>query len=478
MLPRLVPSGRSRHDLAAVAEIATLLPLLPSVEKLLAAREAAALCARFPRPVVVAAVRGELDSLRAGILAGGTIDRRLLAPAAILEAAAGRIAADAAPKLQRVVNATGVVLHTNLGRARISQAAADRARDAARFPCALEYDVESGSRGHRDATVERHLMALTGAEAATVVNNNAAAVLLLLDTLAAGHEVVVSRGELVEIGGSFRVPEIMKKGGALLREVGTTNRTHVDDYARALTPQTAMLLKVHTSNYQIVGFTSSVALRELRALADRHPGVVVAEDLGSGALVDLEPYGLGHEPLVGEQLEAGADVVSFSGDKLLGGPQCGILVGRRDLIERMRRNPLMRALRCDKMTLASLEETLRQYRYESAAVVVPTLRALTRPVAELDRIGEEALGLLRAALGERYAVELVVSEARAGAGARPDLAIESRALAVTSASHSAPEIAAQFRRAQPPIIGRVEKDRFLLDLRTIDDPTDVVPRPA
>lgn len=321
-------------------------------------------------------------------------------------------------------------------------------------------------------------MALTGAEAATVVNNNAAAVLLLLDTLAAGHEVVVSRGELVEIGGSFRVPEIMKKGGALLREVGTTNRTHVDDYARALTPQTAMLLKVHTSNYQIVGFTSSVALRELRALADRHPGVVVAEDLGSGALVDLEPYGLGHEPLVGEQLEAGADVVSFSGDKLLGGPQCGILVGRRDLIERMRRNPLMRALRCDKMTLASLEETLRQYRYESAAVVVPTLRALTRPVAELDRIGEEALGLLRAALGERYAVELVVSEARAGAGARPDLAIESRALAVTSASHSASEIAAQFRRAQPPIIGRVEKDRFLLDLRTIDDPTDVVPRPA
>jgi len=380
--------------------------------------------------------------------------------------------------VQRIVNATGVVLHTNLGRARLSEAAAARAYEAARFPCAVEYDVERGSRGHRDEAVERHLIALTGAEAATVVNNNAAAVLLMLDTLAAGREVVVSRGELVEIGGSFRIPEIMKKSGAVLREIGTTNRTHVEDYARAITPQTAMMLKVHTSNYHIVGFTAAVGLRELRALADQHPGVIVAEDLGSGALVDLEPYGLGHEPLVGEQLSEGADIVTFSGDKLLGGPQSGILAGRRDLIERMRRNPLVRALRCDKMTLASLEETLRAYRYESAAVAIPTLRALTRPVAELERIGREALPLLQAVLGDQYVVELIATAARAGAGARPDLAIESRALAVNSLACSASEIAARFRRAKPPIVGRVEKDRFLLDLRTIDDPSEIVPSPA
>jgi L-seryl-tRNA(Ser) seleniumtransferase len=461
-----------------VPEIATLLPLLPSVEKLLASGEAVPLRGRFPRSVVVAALRAELESLRAGILSGATIESHRLVPGAILQAAAARIAAEAGPRVRRVVNATGVVLHTNLGRACLSEAAAARAYEAARLPCALEYEVESGSRGRRDEAVERHLIALTGAEAATVVNNNAAAVLLLLDTLAAGREVVVSRGELVEIGGSFRVPEIMRKGGAILREVGTTNRTHVEDYARAVTPETAMLLKVHTSNYRIVGFTAAVGLRELRALADRHPGLVVAEDLGSGALVDLEPYGLGHEPLVGEQLGEGADVVSFSGDKLLGGPQCGILAGRRDLIDRMRRNPLMRALRCDKMTIASLEETLRQYRYESATTVVPTLRALTRRMAELERIGREALALLQAALGGEYSIDLVPSTARAGAGARPDLAIESRALVVTSSSRSAADIAARFRRATPPIVGRVEKDRFLLDLRTIDDPSDIVPRPA
>jgi L-seryl-tRNA(Ser) seleniumtransferase len=459
-----------------VAETATLLPLLPSVEKLLASLDGAPQCARFPRPVVIAAVRAELELLRTAILAGEAVEAQSLAPAAILEAAAARMAAEAGPRVRRVVNATGIVLHTNLGRARLSDAAARRAYEAARFPCAVEYDVEAGVRGHRDEAVERHLTALTGAEAATVVNNNAAAVLLLLDTLTSGREVVVSRGELVEIGGSFRIPEIMKKGGATLREVGTTNRTHLEDYARAMTPHTAMLLKVHASNYHIVGFTSAVGLRELRLLADRHPGVVVAEDLGSGALVDLAPYGLGHEPLVGERLSEGADVVTFSGDKLLGGPQCGILAGRRELIERMRRNPLVRALRCDKMTLASLEETLRAYRYEDAIAAVPTLSALTRPVAEIATLGREALSLLRAALGSEYTIELIETAARAGAGARPDLSIESRALAVTSRSRSALEIAAWFRRARPPIIGRVEKERFLLDLLTIDDPAEIVPK--
>jgi len=458
-----------------VAETATLLPLLPSVEKLLASLDAAPQCALFPRAVVIAAVRAELETLRREILAGTPVEAQSLAPAAILEAAATRMAADVGPKVQRVVNATGVVLHTNLGRACLSDAAARRAYEVAHFPCTVEYDIDGGERGHRDAAVEGHLTALTGAEAATVVNNNAAAVLLLLDTFASGREVVVSRGELVEIGGSFRIPEIMKKSGAWLREVGTTNRTHLEDYERAITPQTAMLLKVHTSNYCIVGFTSAVELRELRLLADRHPAVIVAEDLGSGALVDLAPYGLGHEPLVGERLREGADVVTFSGDKLLGGPQCGILAGRREFIDRVRQNPLVRALRCDKMTLASLEETLRAYRYEAAIVEIPALRALTRPAAEIERTAQAALSLLRAALGNEYTIELIESAARAGAGARPDLSLESRALAVTSPSRSALEIATWFRRARPPIIGRVEKDRFLLDLRTIDDPSEIVP---
>lgn len=459
-----------------MAEVAPLLPLLPSVEKLLASNEAASLCARFPHPVLVAAVRTELDALRSAILGGRAVDTQMLAPASILAAASARIDAEAGPRVKRVVNATGVVLHTNLGRARLSEAAAARAYEAARFPCTLEYDLDDGSRGHRDDAVERHLIALTGAEAATVVNNNAAAILLLLDTFAAGREVVVSRGELVEIGGSFRIPEIMRKGGAMLREVGTTNRTHVEDYARAITPQTAMLLKVHTSNYHIVGFTSAVGLRELRSLADQNPGVIVAEDLGSGALVDLAAYGLGHEPLVADQLSDGSDIVAFSGDKLLGGPQCGILAGRRELIDQLRRNPLVRALRCDKMTLASLEETLRSYRYDVATTALPTLAALTRSVGELEHVGREALPLLQAALGAEYTVELVVSAAKAGAGARPDLTIASRALAVTSQTRSASDIATWFRRARPPIVGRIEKDRLLLDLRTIDDPSEVVPK--
>ena len=338
-------------------------------------------------------MRAELEALRTQIRSGAAPDATALSPAAVLAGAALRLAEAERPRLRRVVNASGVVLHTNLGRALLAASAGERALAAARHPCALEYDLERAERGDRDDLVEEHLLALTGAEAATVVNNNAAAVLLMLNTLAEGREVIASRGELVEIGGSFRIPDIMQKSGALLREVGTTNRTHLDDYARAIAPATAVLLKVHTSNYRVVGFTSSVPLEALAELAKRENSansgtdLVVAEDLGSGALVDLEPYGLGHEPLVAERLAAGADVVSFSGDKLLGGPQCGILAGRRDLIDRMRRNPLKRALRCDKMTLAALEETLRIYRFAPDPIAeIPTLAA-AHPTDRRDRGG-------------------------------------------------------------------------------------------
>jgi L-seryl-tRNA(Ser) seleniumtransferase len=460
-----------------MADVAALLPLLPAVDKILSAEDAAALLTRFARAAVIEAIRDELDSLRVGIREGVLGDPKALSAASVLAGAERRLAAAGAPRLRRVINATGVILHTNLGRALLAPSAAARVLEAALEPCTLEFELDRAGRGDRDDLVEAHIVALTGAEAATVVNNNAAAVLLLLNTLAQNREVIVSRGELVEIGGSFRIPDVMEKSGALLREVGTTNRTHLDDYRRALTTATAMLLKVHTSNYRVVGFTASVQLADLVELARGREGIVVAEDLGSGALVDLEPHGLGHEPLVAERLAAGVDVVSFSGDKLLGGPQCGILAGRRELIDRMRRNPLKRALRCDKMTLAALEETLRLYRFAPDPFLqIPTLRSLTRSVDEIDAMGAKAAKLIQAALGPGYAVELVASTAKAGSGSRPDLDLESRALAVRCSVLSADEVAARFRSADPPIIGRIEGDRFLLDLRAIADPAILVPK--
>ena len=462
-----------------MADVATLLPLLPGVEKILGSAEAAELTGRYAREAVVAAVRDELDVLRADIRGGAVPPPAAFAAAAIVAGAARRLEAAQQRRMRTVVNATGVLLHTNLGRASLAPAAARRALEAAESPCALEYDLAHGARGERDALVEPHIVALTGAEAATVVNNNAAAVLLMLNTLADGREVLASRGELVEIGGSFRIPDIMEKSGARLCEVGTTNRTHLADYERAIGPDTALLLKVHTSNYQVVGFTASVSIAELAGLAHSRPGLVVAEDLGSGALVDLEAHGLGHEPLVAERLAAGADVVAFSGDKLLGGPQCGVLAGRRELIDRMRRNPLRRALRCDKMTLAALEETLRIYRFaRDPAAEIPTLALLTRPLADVETLARRALELVRDTLGAAYTIEVVASVAKAGSGSRPELDIESRALSITSVEHSPDTIAALFRCSEPPIIGRVEKDRFLLDLRAIVDPAALVPRSA
>ncbi len=330
-----------------MSEPAALLSQLPSVDRVLSSPAAAAMLSAFSRDAVAEAVRGVLEELRRRIRCEGAVDAAELGVEQVVSQAGAVLSGLSAPKLRRVINATGVVLHTNLGRAALASSAIDAVVAAAAGACNLEYDVARAGRGDRDELVEEHLCALTGAEAATVVNNNAAAVILVLNSLAEGREVVVSRGELIEIGGSFRIPDIMSKSGARLREVGTTNRTHASDYRDAIGPDTALLMKVHTSNYRIIGFCSTVELEALAALAASHPGLLVVEDLGAGALVDFSKWGLPAEPVVADRLSAGADLVTCSGDKLLGGPQCGIVVGRSDLIARLKRNPLRRALRCD-----------------------------------------------------------------------------------------------------------------------------------
>jgi L-seryl-tRNA(Ser) seleniumtransferase len=379
------------------------------------------------------------------------------------------LAAADEPAIKSVVNATGVVLHTNLGRALLAQAAIDAVTRAASSAVNLEFDLASGGRGDRDALVEEELCALTGAEAATVVNNNAAAVLLALNTLADGREVIVSRGELVEIGGSFRIPDVMARAGARLREVGTTNRTHRRDYAGAIGAETALLLKVHPSNYRISGFTAEVSIAELAELGRAH-NVDVMEDLGAGALVDLSLYGVAREPIVRERIAAGAALVMFSGDKLLGGPQAGIIVGRRALIEKLKANPLKRALRCDKLTLAALEATLRLYlRSADLGGELPTLRLLRRTPAEIGIVADRARALLAERLGPRFQLEVVDAVSEIGSGALPAAELKTRALRITHERMSADAIAAMFRRARPPVIGRIHDGAFMLDMRTVED---------
>jgi L-seryl-tRNA(Ser) seleniumtransferase len=454
---------------------ADLLRELPSVDRLLNHSRCKALLNRYQRDYVLQKSREILERLRADIRDGRKMAADDLTDSAIVSRIEAGMAEESRPGLIRVVNATGTILHTNLGRALLPERAIEAVSAVAGQAVNLEYDLAAGKRGRREKSVEDLLVELTGAESATVVNNNAAAVLLGLNTLADGKEVVVSRGELIEIGGSFRIPEIMGKSGARLKEVGSTNRTHPEDYQNAINERTALLLKVHTSNYKIVGFSSEVTLEQLVAIGKKH-NLPVMEDLGSGALIDLSKYGLPKEPIVAERVRAGADVVTFSGDKILGGPQAGLMVGKKEWIARMNRNHLQRALRCGKLTLAALEATLRLYRQSpDITQAIPTLKAFIRPLGEIHAMGEQILAKLQARLGDGFRVNLGDSTSQIGSGALPTEELPTVVIVIEHASLSATRIAEKFRAADPPIIGRISDDRFLLDLRAIFDPGDVIP---
>jgi L-seryl-tRNA(Ser) seleniumtransferase len=441
---------------------------IPSVDSILRSEALAGLEA--PRPVVVAAVRETLDACRAALRKGGAT----APPDADALARDARIRAEAMlrPSLQRVLNATGVILHTNLGRAPLAEEAARAALEAARSYSNLELDLASGGRGSRMAHLEPLLCELLGAPAAIAVNNNAAAMLLALNTLCAGREAVVSRGELVEIGGSFRIPEILERAGAKLREVGTTNKTRLRDYERAIGPATGLLLRVHPSNFAIVGFAEQVSRADLAGLA-RKRRVPLLEDVGSGALLDLRAYGLPKEPLLKEALAEGVPLACASGDKLLGGPQAGILAGNRALVDACRKNPMARALRLDKLSIAALETTLRLYRDpESREAAIPVLRMLAEPAASVRTRARRVLRGLGAERASRAGAEVVGCTAEVGGGAMPGAGIPSYALSIRAPRGTAAAFARALRTGPEPVLGRIESDRLLLDLRTVD-PRDV-----
>lgn len=437
---------------------------LPSVDRVLQAPTAAALIERYGRALVVAAVREALTAARA-VAAPAAIDDVVAASKAALE----RLMA---PSQRRVFNLTGTVLHTNLGRAPLPEEAVAAAAEAMRAPSTLEFDIASGRRGERDEHVAGWLTRLTGAEAALAVNNNAGALLLALNALALGRETLVSRGELIEIGGSFRLPDIIERAGTRLREVGTTNRTHLRDFADAIGPETALILKVHTSNYEIRGFTAAVAPARLAELAHRR-GLPFVEDLGSGTLVDLDRWGLPHEPTVAEALKAGADLVTFSGDKLLGGPQAGLVVGRADLVATLAKNPLKRALRLDKVRLAALEAVLRLYADpDRLAKRLPTLRILARPREEIAASAERLLPIVSRAVAGTATVAIVETKSQIGSGALPLSLLPSVGLTLTPLSSSGAAVEALARRLRElavPIVGRIDAGRIILDLRALDD---------
>jgi L-seryl-tRNA(Ser) seleniumtransferase len=427
--------------------------------------EAATLISQYGRPLVLDAVRKALAEQRLSG-AGASV-------AAIIEASGTALARIMQPSQRRVFNLTGTVLHTNLGRAPLPEEAIAAAIEAMRDPTTLEYDLASGRRGERDDHVAGWLTRLTGAEAALAVNNNAGALVLALNTLADGRETIVSRGELIEIGGSFRLPDIMARAGTRLREVGTTNRTHLADFGAAIGAETGLILKVHTSNYAIHGFTAAVPAAKLAALAGQH-GLPFVEDLGSGSLIDLDGWGLPHEPIAAETLAQGADLVTFSGDKLLGGPQAGLVVGRADLIARLARNPLKRALRLDKIRLAALEAVLRLYADpDRLAERLPALRLLARPQGDIEALGQRLLPTVEKALEGIAEASLVETRSQIGSGALPVSLLPSTALALRptgGGSGAAVEALARALRALSiPVIGRIEAGRVLLDLRCLED---------
>jgi L-seryl-tRNA(Ser) seleniumtransferase len=446
----------------------SLLKNLPGVDRMLELAKSDPDFIGIPKSVITSAVRRVIDTYRQLILNDHPkAAKENPSDVQLLLAAKASVSKAMTPNLDRVINASGVVVHTNLGRSLLADAALEHIRTVAGRYSNLEFNLDEGTRGSRYTAVEDLICELTGAEAAMVVNNNAAAVLLSLDTIAKNKDVIVSRGELVEIGGSFRIPDVMAKSGAILKEVGTTNRTHLRDYQRAITDQTGLLLKVHSSNFAIIGFTSSVSLKEMVELGAHH-GLPVMEDLGSGTLIDFSRYGLTKEPTVQESVAAGVDIVTFSGDKLLGGPQAGIIVGAKLIIDRIKQNPLTRALRIDKLTLAGLESTLRLYREEDKAMAaIPTLRMLSCPVSDINKKARQLAGMIDRLQDSRIQAHIVDLPSKAGGGALPLLDLPSKCVAVRIDGLSADGLETRMRNNQPPVIGRIMDDTYLMDMRTV-----------
>ncbi len=451
-------------------DVNALLRTLPNTDEVLAHPALAETVAAVPRALVLDAVRSAIGDARSRLLGGEEFEP---SAAAIAQDAVARATLAARPSLRRVINATGIIVHTNLGRSVLSERAAAAVAEVASGYSTLEADVESGERGSRHVHVESLLCRLTGAEAAMAVNNNAAAVMLGIAGLARGREAIVSRGQLVEIGGSFRIPDIMAESGATMVEVGTTNKTHLADYENALTANTGLLLKVHSSNYRVVGFTEEVSLSELVDLGALH-GVPVMEDQGSGVLIDLTRFGLPDEPTVGASVAAGAAVVTASGDKLLGGPQAGLLMGRSDVIDRLKKHPMARALRLDKMTLAALEATLSAYLDEERALrEIPTLRMLTAPQSEVRARAEALAVRIREALGEANDVAVADDVARAGGGSLPLADIASAVVAIAQREMPVAKLEGLLRcGGEPAIVARIKDDRLLIDPRTLLSPAE------
>ncbi len=453
-----------------------LLRKLPGIDHILEIAKQDQELGGTPKTLLTDSVRQVVERLRNTILEDHQkIHENAFMDKAILENIQRIVTAAMKLNLTRTINATGIVVHTNLGRSLLAKEALDQIQMISGRYSNLEYNLATGKRGLRYTAVEDIICELTGAEAAMVVNNNAAAVLLCLDTIARHREVIVSRGELVEIGGSFRIPDVMEKSGAILKEVGTTNRTHLIDYKRAINDQTGLLLKVHTSNYGIVGFTSAVGLKELVELGDAHH-LPVMEDLGSGTLIDFSKYSPLREPTVKESVNTGADIVTFSGDKLLGGPQAGIILGNRNIIDKIRQNPLTRALRIDKLTLAALESTLRLYRDEEKAInAIPTLNMLTASIDSIEKKALKLKELIEQSDNERLAVTITDSASRAGGGSLPLFELATKCIGIRIRKMSAGAIEKIMRGNDPPVIGRIEDDLFLMDMRTVqtDELTEV-----
>ena len=468
-------SGQNSSDIPSATQNHDLLRIIPNVDSCLHALLAITNREKVPIMVMKSSVRDVLAELRGRILSGDVIDAQILQLDALIPVFLDRIRRELQPRFRRLINCTGVIIHTNLGRSLLPAATMDTIAEAGKRYSNLEFDLASGQRGSRYSLVEKLLCDLTGAEAGLVVNNNAAAVLIVLETLAMNREVIVSRGQLVEIGGSFRVPDVMARSGARLVEVGATNRTHLHDYEKAITEETALLLKVHCSNFRIIGFTKEVSLEKLVRLG-RLKGIPVMEDLGSGCLIDLSRFGLEKEPTVQETVAGGVDVVTFSGDKLLGGPQAGIILGRRDIIDRIKKNPLNRALRIDKFTLAGLEAVLRLYLDEQKAVEqIPTLAMIAAPALQVQCRATRLAGMLEEEISASCAIEVIEVMSRVGGGAMPEQNLASYGVALAPTGIKVSRLEKELRKLVVPVIGRIEDERLVLDMRTVaDDEIDLL----